>query len=404
MRALLLVPAVVALVVAPAAAELGTFALWPEGGAHDHANAAHHAGLSHGLQQLAQVQVRAGTTGEVDALGNLAVAAHWSGGAGLTTIDITDPAIPVKLGSLSLGTGTGTDLKVFRGALGGTRAILSVQGGLPSTNALGATGLGINLLSLDNPAQPLFLSSLTTPGAGVHMLDVATILGVPYVFAVNQIPDYEVIIAAVVGDAVLVPVGAIVPDNPYLSIHDVTVRFDAASGKWLAIVAGWDQGVEVFDVTVPAAPLPLGEWDPAEADNIHTVMPVTIEGRRLIVAAPEYLNTVHILDATDLGNIVKIGSWRFPDNKPTGSARWSTHDFNIRDGKVYLAHYHGGALVLRLESLADAANPPILANLLPQGAKYASGDGPLTWDVYPADNGAVLLGDITMGFFTARLT
>ena len=127
-----------------------------------------------------------------------------------------------------------------------------------------------------------------------------------------------------------------------------------------------------------------------------------VEGRRILVAAPEYLNTVHILDATDLGDIVKVGQWRFPDNKPTGSLTWSTHDFNIRDGKVYQGHYHGGVVVWGLRTLAEAQSPPLLAWILPTGPKNTGGNAPMTWDAFPADNGAILVGDMTLGFVTLR--
>lgn len=386
--------------VAPAVPANGPTALWPDGPGHSHSDMAQHAGYGSGLDQVAQVKVRDGTVGEVDAVGDLAVVAHWTGGAGLSTIDIGDPANPRRLGGISLP-GTGTDAKLLPD---GQRAIVSTQGGgcRPFSAGPMATGCGLNLVDVSNPAAPRLLWGAGTSNRGVHMFDVASIGPVPFVFAVDQGDVVHVQVLAVVGPT-LVPVGAFTTDDPSTYIHDVTVRPDpVVPGRMLAYVAAWDQGVWIYDVTVPSAAVLLGSWDPPEANNIHTVMPAFVEGRLLVVAAPEYLNTVHILDATDPTSIVKVGAWRFPDLKPEGGSTWSTHDFNVRDGKVYLAHYHGGVVVLGLRTMAEAASPPLLAWRLPAGVKYGGSTAPNTWDALPIGDGYVLAGDISLGVVVLR--
>jgi hypothetical protein len=93
-----------------------------------------------------------------------------------------------------------------------------------------------------------------------------------------------------------------------------------------------------------------------------------------------------VLDATDLGSIQKMGQWRNPDLKPEGGLTFSTHDLNVRDGKVYLAHYHGGVVVLGVRTLVEASNPPLLAWLLPTGTKYTSSSAPQTWASTPSSS------------------
>lgn len=400
-----LLPALLGLLLAaPAALSLGPTALWPDGPGHDHANPAHHEGVGAGLEQLAQVKIRDGSVGSVDVQGNLAVVAHF-GSSGLTTVDISDPANPRRLGALQLNMGAGTDVKLLPG---GKQAILSTQGGgcrlpLAPVSLPKPTGCGVNLVDLTDPAQPKVVAGLPIGERGVHMLDIALVAGQPFAFVVAQGGTYFVGVLAVQANAMAL-VGAITTDTPESYVHDVTVRPDPLTGRTLAYLAAWGQGVWIYDVTVPSLPLPLASWDSDDAPNIHTVMVAYVEGRRIVVAAPEYRNSVHVLDATDLLNIHRIGQWRFPDNKPEGSLSWSTHDFNVRDNRVYQGHYHGGVVVWGLRTLAEAQNPPLLAYRLPTGAKYTGGNAPMTWDAVPADNGMVLAGDMTMGLVVMRET
>lgn len=403
----LLAPLLALLVLAAPAVTSVSPALWPGGPGHDHANPAHH-GVGGGMVQLAQVKIRDGSVGEVDIQGNLAIIAHFGAG-GLSVLDVANPAAPVLLGQYTHGTGGGMDAKWVPGT---SLAILASQSGSCPTQGLGVvslpgqkTGCGLNLLDLTNPAAPAFVAGVPCGQSGVHMFDVQRIHGVPFVFAVCQGQAYHVGVFAVEPvTKTIALVGALATDNPTSYVHDVTVRQDPLTGAYHAYLAAWSQGVLVYDVTAPAAPVLLGRWDSSSAPSIHTVMPVMVEGRRVIVASPELHNTVHVLDATDLGSIVKVGQWRNPDGLANNGFQFSTHDINVRDGKVYLGHYHGGVAVLGVRTLAEASNPPLLAWLLPGGAKYGSGNAPSTWDAVPMGNGYVLLGDMSMGFIVARET
>lgn len=378
--------------------------VWPEGPGHDHKDPAHHAGVAQGLEQVALLRTTETSVGEVDARGGLAVVAHF-GRAGLSVVEVSEPAQPRLLGRLEVGAGSGTDVKLVPGE---ARALLATQGLCAGAErggvALpGGTGCGVNLVGLEEPAAPRLLASLPFGGLGVHMLDVARIGGKAYAFLVGQGATYEVGIAALEGDA-LVPVALLATEAPHRYVHDVTVRPDPLTGRVLAYVAAWDQGVWVWGLSDPASPSLAGAWDPPEANNIHTVMPAYVEGRRLLVAGPEYLNTLHVLDASDLVAIREVGRWRFPDAKPEGSLRWSSHDFNLRDGRLYLAHYHGGLAVLGFASLAEAANPPLLAYALPVGEARGGWDAPMTWDAVPLGQGYVLAGDLALGLAVLRET
>lgn len=393
------------------------FALWPDGAGHDHANPAQHQGLGFGMTRVSYLDLGQ-TIGEVDVAHDAAgktwvLVALLDGGFAL--VDGTDPASPVLASKSSGGGGYGADAKISPDS---NTVYLSLQGGGQGCDFADLLPFlprkvqcGIQVWDSANKAAPVFLGTWLTSTAGSHMADVETMNGLTFLSGAAQ--------GSPGGNPIGIALGGKVPLTvSRLSTgftHDITLRADPLdSSRPMAFVANWGSGVTIWDLSVPAEPVRVGTIAPpaGSGGNIHTVMPFALEGRRIVAFQSEnfgqnVVSKVYFVDATDLAAPVLLGSWGNPDGKMAnnGFVRWSTHNFNVADGKLYLGHYHGGVVVLDVSTLAKLANPPLLGNLLPLGTSHGCPfgcDQPYVWDAVP-DAGVVWLGDINTGLHAARL-
>jgi hypothetical protein len=412
--------AVLGLLAAASAAAGGNApqALWPDGAGHVHSDHHQHAGLGFGMELVSHTNIGQ-AIGEVDVAKDATgktwiLVAMLSGGFAL--VDGTDPANPVLVSKVQAGSAYGADAKISDDS---TTVFMSLQGGgancdigdLPVVPMLPRKmNCGAQLWDTTNKASPTFLGTQVSSTGGSHMMDYEVMNGIPTIAMAGQGAPGGQPIAHVLGNKVSVGVGRLeVGGN-----HDVTLAMDPLMpGRALAIVANAYSGVRVFDITAAAAPILLGEWRPAGSHYMHTVMLTTVEGKRVIAAAEECFGggsvpcTIWFLDATDYGNMQLLGQWRNPDGRtPSAFVRWSAHNFNIADGKLYMGHYHGGVVVLDVSTLAKLANPPLVGNYLPAKPRVSgsfSSDVPYVWDAYPVD-GVVWVSDINTGLYAVRLT
>lgn len=395
----------------------------PEGGGHSHASAALHGFATTGLSLVARLDPgppaddavgaalrppalgaaadpRVGALappveaarldggasgarfGELDVRGDRAYLAIISSPTGVAIADVRDPASPRFLGDWAAGTGGYvTDVKA---ASDGRHFYASVQ------NA-GASGNGIHLVDALDPANPVRVAFAPVASQGVHMMWVHTVGDVDFVYGATGFGPGTPVFASRVGDGgarSLVRAGTF---DPASEPHDVAVFEDALAGKTLMAVANGPDGVVIADLTDPAAPAVLGRWayDGTPRFYAHTIRAGVVEGRRIVLVSPEGgalgigsgdVARLWVLDATDPGDIRVLGSWQNPGNHRSGSFTLSTHNFQWVEGRVYLAHYHGGVWVLRAETLADLAAPTALAYRLPN-AHTAGNSVPYVWDV-----------------------
>lgn len=418
MRRLALLALAGLLVVSAVAAGNTLTPLWPDGTGHNHADPLQHANVGFGMELLSYTSI-GDAIGEVDvakdATGKTWVlAARLSGGFAL--IDGTNPSAPVLVSKTNAASAYGADAKISDDS---NTVFMSLQGGsgqscqfadmpvfpmLPRRDTC-----GVQLWDTTDKANPRFLGVVPSSSGGSHMMDYEVLNGVPYIAMAAQGSPSGIPIAAVAGNKV----GANVGRAEAGSNHDVTLAMDPLMpGRALAVVANAGSGVRVYDITNPTLPMELGQWLPGRSHYMHTVMITAVEGKRVIAAAEECFFgggipcTLWFIDATDFGNMQLLGKWQNPDGKtPSAFVRWSVHNFNIDDGKLYLAHYHGGVVVLDVSTLANLANPPLVANYLPAKPRVSgsfSSDVPYTWDAVPAD-GVVWLGDINTGVYAVRL-
>jgi hypothetical protein len=179
--------------------------------------------------------------------------------------------------------------------------------------------------------------------------------------------------------------------------HDM-FAMNEADGTVLMYVANWDAGLRIVDITDPAAPKEVGGWNAfpdGHEGNLHTVSTAWIGDRRITVGAVEvgfavvggyhYLmgtdaNIVYVWDTTDPASIELLGVWQNPvephsgrDQSAFNEKLTSTHNLQLEDGRVYLAHYGMGTWVLDVSTPETQMAPAVLA--------YYMEEGMSTWDV-----------------------
>ena len=175
-----------------------------------------------------------------------------------------------------------------------------------------------------------------------------------------------------------------------LYTHDMFVMEDPVTDQTLLYTASWDAGVHIVDVTNPAAPVKLGLWNDfgsSETGNLHTVATEWIGDRRITVGAVEvgfeivggipYVtgterSVVYVWDTTDPANIQLLSLWENPMGigpgqsglalgTVTGDEVMSTHNLQLEQGRIYMAHYGLGVWVLDVSTPETQAAPEILA-------------------------------------------
>ena len=175
-------------------------------------------------------------------------------------------------------------------------------------------------------------------------------------------------------------------------------------------VANWDAGLRIVDISDPANPVELGGWNDfpdGHEGNLHTVATEWIGDRRITVGTVEVgfavvggyhyamgsdRSILYVWDTTDPANIQLVGQWENPRGEPSGrdmvpgEGVTSTHNFQLEQGRVYLAHYGLGVFVLDVATSATQAAPALLA--------YHQEPGDSVWDVVLVRGALVSSGSV----------
>lgn len=401
--------------------------------------------------------------GELDAQGDFVYVATLDVG-GFLVVDVSDPANPAVVGRYVAGPQSyGADVKVSddgkyaflatsnyftRVTTNQTRLQENVENaqrapGLLAQYPYGMANLGIQVVDVSDKTAPRFAAFYPIPIAGIHMLAYHRIGGQEYFFTTalgtaltsavstrldgtplqGTVPEdelYRLHIARFERDAPggprVVPVSDYMIDHGPYYIHDVSVHDDPLTGAPLALLSYWDYGLHVLDVSDPASPKLLGKWEGFElplAGNIHTANLGIVGDRRVITATeelyqdPRSVAHVYLLDATDLGDIREISNLTLPGETTVDGIRFSTHNHQIVDGRLYVAWYHAGVWAFDVDTLEKLASPTLVGYYLPhENVTYGpqamprpgSIDVPDTWDVVVRD-GLVYASDINTGLY-----
>lgn len=364
------------------------------------------------LARLSQLDVGGA---EVDACGKFL---FTDSGAAVDIVDVSDPAAPTLIGTFTAPASI-EDVKVsddcqwlFIGndEEGSNPEVHDV--GLPAGAPVGDGGFYV--VDISDPTTPSLVSSLGVgPRRGPHMVDYhRTSAGQELVFGANadisinlfdrasgtltELSRYQ---ANIVTEFNRDPQ---VVDVLYQGwAHDMFVMEDPVDDRTMVYVANWDAGLRILDLSDPSNPVELGGWNAfpdGHEGNLHTVATQWIDDRRITVGTVEVgfavvggvhyaLGTdrsiLYVWDTTDAANIQLIGQWENPGGLPAGRDNvpgetiTSTHNFQLEDGRVYLAHYGLGIFILDVHTPALQADPALLA--------YHQEEGDNVWDIVVND-------------------
>ncbi len=407
---------------------------------HDHEDphAEGHDYSSPTMTQVAHHQLTNETApsyiGEIDsAAGMTAVAIVGQGSTpGFVLLDTTDPENPEKLSRVEAPESYAVDVKLTND---GAFALLATQqitnrapeGGPPSADDVIAWGgsNGFFVYDLDDPTQPELVHFQPVDTTGCHLVTHATVGDNEYVWCVAQsIMTFHFEREPTVTTA---PIGTYWPTDeggyelflekgeilPGLTPHDMTFKEDPIDETPLLTVSHWDHGVAVLDVTDPAAPMELARWSGEGAEHyhgyVHSAMPTTVNGERILIVTPETLQDVTspiwILDISDWDEEPQLlAEWVNPGAHTSQGLLMTVHQIQTVNERLYLAYNHNGIWVFDLATMIQhGGNAPDNSEIL--GAHMPETDGiplyprdsfpmgiPSPWDLNVV-NGYILTGD-----------
>jgi hypothetical protein len=176
------------------------------------------------------------------------------------------------------------------------------------------------------------------------------------------------------------PLELVFPHDSFIEKHPIT-------GKTLLYAAYWDAGLIILDISNPASPQFVSEYNdpaPSRYNSYHDVKvsKELIAGRHITVTGPELELAVgesgvfRIFDTTDPSNPIQLSAWGLPGVDGFGGGfQFSPHVFQIMHGRIYLAHNHGGIWVLDISNETLLHAPQAAGYYFPHGDEH----NPDTW-------------------------
>lgn len=353
-------------------------------------------GTSANLEVVSDLRVESPLTprtlAETDRQGAILVQAFYTD-EGFRLINISDPQEPVELGVYLVNAGSDTyDVKFSK------------------QDALVIVGFSnrIHLVDVSDPMAPTLLSELRHPAeyrGQAHMVFPHVVNGTEYVFVAPSVSGTGLLVAKIVGSGsdaklelvrVYASTGAHAAYPQAFAPHDSFAEFDEAYGHHVLYTANSFNGVVILNIDDPANAVPIASVPPAQAaaptgalpNHYHTIQPTWIGEKRIFVTVSEVgYNTLKVFDATDLENPRFLGEWVYDRTQPTNLQ----HNFQIVDGKIFMAHYEHGLFVFDLEAFVASPGAG-----LPEIAHYEPPPGGLLWDIL-VWNGVLFVSDIPQG-------
>lgn len=398
----------------------------PMGQEHDHADPSLHVNAYN--LALTDHQALAGTAQRSSNVHALDVKAGWLFAAvygneaddegGFFLFNVSDPEKPQQVGRFR-----------FRGPLGGDRSMEATPDAefvVLGTELVDCAGHvnpfapGLYLVDVRDKANPKIAAF--EPDRGIHSVAVHRIGGVDYVFTLAR--ENNNVFRIDKGG----PVPRLVRVSDLPIGHDSLVMDDPLLDKPLLYAANGAAGFTIHDVSDPASPKQVAEWNIPDRKEgmyyIHTGAVSVIDGRRIVVVTTEdwedYPSALWVLDATDLGAIETLSNWSAPGNHPAKHGMYSMHNPRFHGSVLVLTYYHGGVWALDLSTHEKRLAPPVVGQYMPgetdggrpvTPATYAATDrvcphltfglAPLSFDVESGD-GVVYVADLHTGLYTLR--
>jgi hypothetical protein len=342
--------------------------------------------------------------GEMDVENDLAAVAVAFPESGVLFFDVSNPASPVfkswYRGSecpqllIDVDCGAYVDL-----SQDGKVAFLSVQnlsvvpGGTPP-GSRPVSEPGVEVIDVRNPSLPVLAQVYPVVSqGGVHTSRSHVYPnGSEFLFSIANGFGIEITQVNRVGG---VPALTPLVRQEIDEVHDTFLANDPLDGKtYLYVAAGFESGFYVYDVSTPASPQLIGEWDLTpqcfEDWYSHTVDTTVANGRRYVTLDAETFDSseqapsqqamgcgaiignadkpgpLWIIDATDLSQLGPaedngedddpalkeaseaslVTTWTNPAGRAGGNLLFSPHNQQVVGNRIYLTNYHGGLFVL----------------------------------------------------------
>lgn len=179
--------------------------------------------------------------------------------------------------------------------------------------------------------------------------------------------------------------------------HDVAIQRHPVDKKTYLYAAYWDAGLVTIDVSNPASPAFVSRYAekaPSKYNAYHDVKvhPSLIDGRHITVTGPELQSAsgevgyFRVFDTTNPAKPIQLGAWTLPEIKGfSGGFQFSPHVFQVEEGRIYLAHNHGGVWVVDIHNDTLLRKPQTVGYYFPHGDEAKPGTwtgGTATWGVY----------------------
>lgn len=280
---------------------------------------------------------------------------------------------------------------------------------------------GIYLVNVADKAAPALESFMPIPSNGVHTIHAATMEGRELVFvqtydwlpdaglgtglstgynnpATQRVNVFEVQGSPGSRELRLIGVWNLPepapPGRNYIP-HDITVQKHPLTGAWLGYIAYWDHGLVVINLDDPANPTLVGrnaDASPSAFVSAHQARPFPqlIGGKHVTVLEPELSAAAEsgqftLFDTTDPAEPKRLGYWTLPGEMVIpGGFLFSPHNFNTANGRIYLAHNHGGVWVVDASTEERLTQPVGVGYYQPH--VFDRADGPAcqgrTWSAF----------------------
>ena len=141
--------------------------------------------------------------------------------------------------------------------------------------------------------------------------------------------------------------------------NDVKIVDDPAARRHV-LMASDVRGVVAIDVSNPSTPVEVATFPSSpEAEsrvNVHTLFTETIDGKTLAYLANVNTSGLDVFEVTDPAAPVALGSYVHPEAASNYNAY--LHDLYVENGRVYLDYWDLGLVVV--DTLADPANPTLV--------------------------------------------
>ncbi|MEA3204321.1 MAG: hypothetical protein QOI63_2001 [Thermoplasmata archaeon] len=438
----------------------------PEGAGHDHADPAQHKFLWNyafaGRDALLGNDVNTAGVHALDLQNGWLFGAVYGSHAasvdgGLVIWDVhTDPAHPKEVGRWTIPGSVGGD-RSMEATPDGDYAVISTE----DVDCLGhANPLGVvsaYLIDARDKTRPVVADVITAagpsggdllgqgtgqglgPSLGEHSVAVHRIHGADYAFVFGKI--YKISRGEGAAGTKLQYVSQV---NAQVEKHDIYVRDTPWNTTWALAADGRSNLMLVWDVTNPATPYEVGQWDVPNKTAllkeqkveyyIHTADVSFQDGHAVIVVTSEdfgpHVSPFWVLDGDPIrdvrvgqgpANLTVLGTWQNPGNHQAHEdLSFSLHNPRLHDGGILtLSSYHAGVWQLDLrgkefwanpapiayavyaEGTAPKAQDPVEAAVQGQLCKLGTGVvAPEFMDVEVGRDGVLYLADVFMGLYT----